>query len=95
MAGYKPVLPNDLARFFNIKRRTLFSYQKKINMHILYHKFNALKTVRERKNYLYSLKYKVSEEILDNIWEYYTEKLDVEYWTPKQNQRRLYLWEQT
>lgn len=94
MARYKHVLPNDLAKFFNIKRRTLFSYQKKINMHILYHHFNALETVRERKEYLYSFKHKVSEETLDNIWECYTDRLDVEYWAPKQNQRSLYLWEQ-
>jgi hypothetical protein len=94
MARYKSIPPHELGRFFNAKRRTMFGYQKKLNMHIVYYKFCELKTLREQKKYLYSFKNKVSEEILDHIWERYTERLDEEYWTPKENKESLYLWAQ-
>lgn len=70
----------ELSLYFNMKKRTINHYKSIYGFDYvkLYNKFEKLKTVRAKKNFLYSLKEKYDEDILDFIWENYMERIEHE-----------------
>lgn len=69
-----------LYTYFNISEGTYNKNRRKIGIDYiwLYNKFYDAKTLRERKDALYSLKDKFDEDFLDTVWEAYVEKYEYE-----------------
>ena len=64
--------------YFNVLEATMVKNRNKLGIDYawLYNKFIKAKTLRKRKDILYSLKNKFDEDLLDNIWEAYIEKYE-------------------
>lgn len=77
----KNISLEELTLYFNISRRTMSNYMKDNNVDfvMMYNKLERRKTIRDKKTYLYSLKNKYDEDILDFIWESLVERLWYEY----------------
>lgn len=76
----KNISLEELTLYFNISRRTLNNYitLTGIDLISLYNKLERRKTIRAKKDYLYSLKEKYDEDMLDFIWESLIERLEHE-----------------
>lgn len=76
----KNIGKEELTLYFNISRRTLNNYISLTGIDLinLYNKLERRKTIRAKKNYLYSLKKKYDEDMLDHIWECLIERLEYE-----------------
>lgn len=76
---------DDLVKYFNVSKRTIQYYTNHLgfNYRKLYNKFNKLNSLRDRKTYLYSLKDKFDEDMLDFVWEQYVEQ----YWHEEEMRR--------
>lgn len=76
----KNISLEELSLYYNIPRRTLNNYiaNTGINFITIYNKLERRKTIREKKDYLYSLKKKYDEDMLDFIWECLIERIEYE-----------------
>lgn len=75
----------NIAWYFNIPERAVSDYKKQIDVMHLYDKFIRANSIREQKNYLYSLKsQRIKEDRLDYLWENYIQRIEHEMFLPKE-----------